>query len=285
VALAGAVVRPGRHTFVEHQTLQDLIDQAGGLREDANDVEVSRRRVSAVFSDTTSIVTHFALVNGRMSPEAQRFLLERDDRVLVRSAPGFRQQKFAEVSGAFTYPASYAITENTDRVSDLIARSGGTLPGAYLRSGRLLRGGRIVAIDFEKALRGDNDNNVLLFGGDLLTISNDPGTVYVTGEVQRPALVKYERGFKLKDYLDRAGGLGPNADYDNLTVEDPSGLVQRQHKVGFVFSSEPKVYSGAIINVPTKPENKGTFRDTMTTIVQTASALASLAIAYLAVRK
>lgn len=285
LSVAGSVVHPGRHTYVEHLTLQDLIDDVGGLREEAIDVEVSRRRVGTEFSDTTSVVTHFALGNGTLSPEAAGFVLERNDRVLVRSAPGFRQQKFAEASGMFKYPAAYAITENSDRVSDLVARAGGVLPGAYLRSGRLLRTGRIVAIDFERALQGDPSNNVRLFSGDLLTLSADPGTVFVTGEVQRPALVKYDRGLRLRDYIEQAGGMGPNGDFDNLTVEDPSGLVQRPRRVARLFSSEPPVYSGAIIYVPAKPESKSSFRDTMTTFVQTASALASLAIAYLAVRK
>lgn len=285
VSMAGAVVQPGKHAFIEHQTLQDLIDASGGFLEEAIDVEVARRRVGANYSDTTSIVSRFSLVGSLLAPEGRQFVLQRDDRVLVRGAPGFRQQKFAEVAGMFRYPAAYAITENTDRVADLIARAGGTLPGAYLRSGRLLRGGRVVAIDFEKAIRKDQGNNVLLFSGDLLTLSNDPGTVFVTGEVQRPALVKYDRSLSLKDYIERAGGLAPNADYDNLTVEDPSGLVQRTHRVGYLFASAPAVHSGAIINVPPKPESKSSFRDTMTTIVQTASALASLAIAYLAVRK
>lgn len=285
-AVLGAVNKPDSMPYVERQTLRDAIDRAGGFREDAAIVEVSRRRVGQQYMDTTSTLFTFP-VSGFDSPGGgARFVLERDDRVFVRAAPGFRDQRFVRVSGLFRYPGHYALTRDNETVRELVQRAGGTLPGAYGESFRLLRDGKLVAIDYDAAMRGDRRADIRLQAGDHLTIAPNPNTVYVTGEVNRSALVLYQPGRSLDEYIALAGGARPNGDPDKSIVDYPSGMVRRASRHLKVFRSTPEIVAGSVITVPAKPPAKdGQFERALTTTVQVVTTLTSLLIAYVAVKR
>lgn len=282
----GAVNKPDSLPYVERQTLRDAVDRAGGLREDAALIEVSRRKVGPEYSDTTSTLFSFPAEDLRHPSRAADFVLERDDRVFIRAAPGFREQRFAHVSGLFRYPGPYALSSAQEKVRDIVERAGGTLPGAYTESFRLLRDGKLVAIDFKRAMRGEREANIDLQSGDNLSIGPDPSTVYVTGEVNRSALVLYQPGRSLDEYVALAGGARPTGDPDLAIVDYPSGMVKRGGRYLKLFRTSPKVVSGSVITVPTKPPPKdGQFERALTTTVQVVTTLTSLVIAYVAVKK
>lgn len=282
----GAVNRPDSLAYVERQTLRDAIDRAGGFREDAAVVEVSRRKVGAEYSDTTSTLFSFSVEDVRGPGAGAGFVLERDDRVFVRAAPGFREQRFAYVSGLFRYPGPYALGNEKEKVRDLVTRSGGTLPGAYPESFRLLRDGKLVAIDFRRAMRGEREANIEVQNGDRISIGPNPNTVYVTGEVNRSALVLYQPGRSMDEYIALAGGARPTGNPDLAIVDYPSGMVKRGARYLKIIRTAPEVVSGSIITVPAKPPaREGQFERALTTTVQVVSTLASLAIAFVAVRK
>lgn len=282
----GAVNRPDTLPYVERQTLGDAIDRAGGFREDAAVVEVSRRKVGAEYSDTTSTLYTFSAEDVRRDSAASGFVLERDDRIFVRAAPGFRQQRFAQVSGLFRYPGPYALGSAKEKVRDLVQRAGGTLPGAYPESFRLLRNGKLVAIDYDRAMRGDRQANIEVEEGDQLSIGPNPNTVYVTGEVNRSALVLYKAGRSMDEYIALAGGARPTGNPSLAIIDYPSGMVRRATKYLKVFRTTPPVVAGSVITVPAKPPAKdGQFERALTTTVQVVTTLTSLLIAYVAVKK
>lgn len=133
--------------------------------------------------------------------------------------------------------------------------------------------------------RGDAAADLQLEPGDVLSIGPDPGTVFVTGEVERSALVAYERGRSLGHYLDRVGGVRPTGDRGRIVVEDPSGLARRTKRSLLFFRNDPEVRSGAIITVLGKPPREGGgFGQIVTTSLQTVTTLASLIIAYKAIQ-
>lgn len=286
VSVEGEVNRPSSRGYVENETLGDAIERAGGFTERAQSITLARRKVGAVYSDTTSQVFTFVAGSAfNASPAARAFKLEREDRIIVRSSPGYRGQRFVSVSGEFVQPGSYPITENVDRVRDVVQRAGGALPAAYAQSFRLVRGGRDVAVDFARALRGDEANNLLLQAGDELTIAPNPRTVSVVGAVTRPVLVKYEPGRSVSDYVELAGGPTERGRLKRTTVSYPDGTAKRVRSVAFFFHTSPPVLAGSVINVGEKPESKSTSNETWARIFGTTSALASLILAYAAVTK
>ncbi|MBI1809266.1 MAG: SLBB domain-containing protein [Gemmatimonadetes bacterium] len=286
VQVMGAVVNPSKRLYVEHETLRDAIERSGGFTEDAQAVEVARRRVGATYSDTTSVVYRFNVTPGMWSdPSVASFVLARDDRVSVFRSPGFRQQRAVTVFGQFEKPGTYAITENRDRVHDLVARAGGVLPGGYGESFRLVREGRPVSVDFAKAMKGDPANDLPLLGGDSLTIDRDPQTVLVTGAVNRVSLIKFSPGRSVSEYVAMAGGPTEKGDRGKTFVEYPSGFSRRVERVALFFHSEPPVVSGSVITVPEKPEDKGVFTQSLQQTLSIVSTLMTLVIAYATVRK
>jgi protein involved in polysaccharide export with SLBB domain len=286
IVVEGAVHNPTARPFVERESLRDAIERSGGLKEEAQAIDVSRRRVGPTYSDTTSVQFRFEVTpDFKTDPRVGQFLLERDDHVMVRTSPGFRPQQFVTVEGQFKYTGSYAITANRDRVRDLVQRAGDVLPESYPESFRLVRDGKQVSVDFARAMQGDPVQNIPLLGGDRLAIERDPKTVFVTGAVSQPSLIRYRPGLSAGEYIELAGGPTENGDAGKAVVVYPSGFSKRVKRVAWFFHSSPDVVSGATISVPEKPPSKPSTSDVWARVLTTAATLASLVIAYSAVKK
>lgn len=285
IPVLGAVFRPGETAFAERLTLRDAIDLAGGLTPEAGGVQVARRRVGAVYSDTGATVHEFTVQDAALDPAAAAFVLDRYDRIFVRHLEGFRDQRFFRVNGMFARPGTYPVPHRGYRISDAVRDAGGPIPGAHAASLRLVRGGHIVSNRLDQILRsGPGDEYDLeLQDGDTLSIGPNPGTVYVTGEVERPALVIHEPGAGAGHYLKSVGGAKRTGDRGRLLVEDPSGRVERSHKDLIFFRDDPEIRSGAIITVPPKPAGSRLFRDILSFGLQSATAIASLILTWRAI--
>jgi polysaccharide biosynthesis/export protein len=286
IAVTGAVNRPNVRAFSEHESLRDAIERSGGFTEEAQWVDVSRRRTGATYSDTTSVVFSVP-VDAQFATSATvgAFTLQRDDRIFVRSSPGFRSQRMVLVRGEFKYTGEYAVTENKDRIRDVITRAGGVLPSAYPESFSLSRGGRRVAIDFARVMSGDDAHNIFVQADDQLSIDVNPRTVLVTGAVDRTTLVKYDRGRSVQDYIELAGGPSERGQAFKAVVAYPSGLSKRVRRVALFFHTSPEVQAGSTITVPEKPESKTSVSDIWARVLTTATTIASIAITYVALKK
>lgn len=282
VQVTGAVNLPGDQTFVERETLRDIIDRSGGFLEGAQLVALSRRLIGPSYSDTTSqVFTYAAATDFGPGGAADSVVLQPFDRVDVRFSPGYRSQRFVEVQGAFGYPGRYPITENVDRVLDVAARAGGLLPHAQPESFQLERNGELVAIDFRRALQRDPEHNVFVRSDDKLRVDIDPRVVRIEGGVQRPAYVLYQEGLSVRDYIELAGGPVERAQIRRAIVNYPSGYSQRTKRVLWVFSNQPEVVSGSTIIVPVKSVDQSTnVTEVLNRTLQIASTIASIAVAW-----
>lgn len=82
---------------------------------------------------------------------------------------------------------------------------------AYLRTKSREERGRL-AIDFERLIEeGDQTQNILLEGGDVLFVPEKRQTVSLSGQLKRPGLVGHQEGRRAGWYLDQAGGYAFNA--------------------------------------------------------------------------
>lgn len=283
ISVAGAVRRPVLREFAEGLTLRDVLD-ASGLKPEAAAVTVSRRRIGRSYSDTTSEVLRVELDPRReWQGRAAAFAMAPDDRVFVLSSPGVRRQRFVTVSGLFAFPGRYAINEGVDRVSEVVRRAGMPLQNAFHGNFQLIRNGLPLSMDLSRALRGDANHDVVLLDSDSLFIGPFPSTVMVTGEVGRTVLLLHRPGRSMHDYIAMAGGPTAKGDLKRATVEDLAGTVRTSRRVLFVRTSPP-VTPGSKIVVPAKLDDGVSVRDVVNGTLQYASMLASLALAFVALR-
>ncbi len=282
VAVTGAVNSPTSLAFRIGMTLADAIDLAGGLREEASLIEVARRRKVESYSDTLGVVfTSQARVPTDSAFRA--FQLQGGDQVAVRTSPGYRATQTVQLTGAFVHPGTYTLLSDHERISEVIARAGGLLPTAYTPSFRLVRSSKSVAVDYAGVVKNTTADNIVMQANDIVRVGVDPGVVFVGGAVSKPVAVPYRSSLKVSDYLELAGGPLPGASSTYL-IEGPSGRITRSRRVlRMSRTNERDIQAGSIITVVPEPVDKNSV-STLSTILQLATTVVTLAIGLRAIR-
>lgn len=144
VDIEGEVQRPGRFSYADGMTLNDVIVEAGGFRESASPmrIEVSRRVRDVDPHSRSSYVAEVFQVDLdlTLSGSDADFPLMPYDEIVVRTALGYETQKTVRIEGEVLYPGTYAITSKDERISDLVKRAGGFTAYAYVEGASLQRG-------------------------------------------------------------------------------------------------------------------------------------------------
>jgi protein involved in polysaccharide export with SLBB domain len=143
LTIDGEVRKPGVFDYAENTTLEELIIQAGGLKESATPkrIEIARRVVSNnPGSDSMQTAQVFVVnIDRDLKSVTNKFVLKPFDVVSVRPAPGYQIQKLVRIEGEVLYPGSYSISNKNERISDLIKRAGGLTSYAYKEGASLKR--------------------------------------------------------------------------------------------------------------------------------------------------
>ena len=289
ISVFGEVARPGTFPYAENTTLEDLIIQAGGLRESASTVriDISRRikdSKGTTTSDKIGEMYTFSLKDGFVIDGEPGFQIKPYDQIFVRKSPTYQEQINVEVSGEVLYAGTYALTQKSERVSDLVKKAGGITPYAYVRGAKISR--RIndeerrrmdtvlemarnvdeedsinvsklelgdiyyVGIDLEAALRNPgSDADIVLREGDQLIVPEYNNTVRISGDVMYPNTVSYVEGKNLKYYIEQAGDYGETAKKKRAYIVYMNGQVKKAKK----YNSH--IEPGCEIIVPTKQKN------------------------------
>ena len=310
VTIVGEVMRPDSLEYQDNMTLGDVIFKAGGFREqaDISVVEVSRRlsyEQAAKVTDKMNDIFQFALTRDlKLSPTDAAFKLMPFDEVYVRRAPGYRDQGTVMITGEVIYAGTYAISDKNEKISNIIKRAGGLIPGAFISGATLTRTYKLseaeiekkkqlmkrdttlrdslltlkntypVGIELEKILASPGSSiDLMLQPGDVINIPRQLQTVKVSGNVMNPLALTYEKRISLSRYIDRAGGYDDRAKKSRTYVIYPNGTTASTK--GFIFRRSPRITPGAEIIVPKKPEKA----DNTMKWIAIASALASVATA------
>ena len=144
LTILGEVQSPGVYTFSENTTIEDLILQAGGLKNSASTkkVEISRRQTnpSAIVADSVIAQTFsFALNDGLVVEEHPGFVLQPFDQVYVHQSAGYTTQQSVRVEGEVMFAGVYGLSSRETRLSDIIKKAGGPNRVAYVKGARLER--------------------------------------------------------------------------------------------------------------------------------------------------
>ena len=291
VVIHGEVAKPDSYPYADNMTLEDLIIQAGGLREAASVVRVDvSRRIrnphSTADNDTIGRTYTFSLKEGFVVDGTPGFVLQPYDEVYVRRSPGYQAQQNVVVEGEILFEGSYAMTSREERLSDLIRKAGGSTKNAYLRGAKLTRVATegekkrmedvirlmsrqlgeammdsldihvedhfTVGIDLEKALANPGSTaDIVLREGDVVFIPKSTNTVKINGAVMVPNTVSYIAGKNIDYYLNQAGGYSDNAKKSKKFIVYMNGQVTKVKGSG-----KKQIEPGCEIIVPSRSKKR-----------------------------
>ena len=143
VEIAGAVNQPGIYTYSKGMKLKDLILKARGFNKTAAEtrVEISRKLKdsNADKSKLSQVIVVDISKEFDDLENENNIMLSPFDHITVRTNPNFKEKQFVYVDGQVNYPGLYAIESKSERVSDLLKRSGGVNEFAYPNGATLIR--------------------------------------------------------------------------------------------------------------------------------------------------
>lgn len=305
VLIDGPVFFPGKYLYADNESVEDLIVRAGGLKENASlvNVEVSRRYLDKEGNEDynqLSKVYHVTLQNGLPINGDESFTLQPYDVVSIFTSPDYHGQQGVSINGEVVHAGLYVITNKTERISDIVKRAGGVTLKASLKNARLIRylndqeraiqeellemhlndsivtpkykikDRYNVGIDLEKALeKPGSDYDIVLRGGDEITIPQISSTVRINGSVLHPNSVAYIKGKKASYYINEAGGIKKDGDKSRAYIMYANGHVSKL--------SKGKVESGCEIIIPEKIDKRGVDPAKVSQWVAITSGIATLA--------
>jgi protein involved in polysaccharide export with SLBB domain len=135
----------GKFPYTANMTLEDLLVQAGGLKESAytSEIEVVRRKRDSVAGAANAQISEVFKFNVNrdlsLNNKASNFTLFPFDQVTVRKSPNYVEQQTVFVEGEVLVTGPYTIVNKNDKISDIIKRAGGLTELAYPEGATLLR--------------------------------------------------------------------------------------------------------------------------------------------------
>ncbi|WP_232835075.1 SLBB domain-containing protein [Pleomorphovibrio marinus] len=161
VKIAGEVREPGIYPYAQEMTVEDLIMQAGGLKEAASrtDIEIARRSSANNARDYSEIIPVSVAQDLSLNPNPVR--LQPFDNVAVRRKTNFTLEKTVQIEGQVKSPGVFSIRHAEERISDIIRRSGGTTEFAYSKGATLIRRTEFYQADSEKIQKQRNLKNLI----------------------------------------------------------------------------------------------------------------------------
>lgn len=280
--------------FYENMTIEDAILLAGGLKESASEAKVLvARRIknsgATSFSPRIAEEIEFKINKDlTLDGSATNFVLHPFDEIYIRRSPGYQRQQTVTVEGEILFPGEYVLTKRNDRLTDLVNKTGGVTPYAYVKGAHLTRRKSesdlakeasirrisqatsmsrdtlsydqletermMVGIDLEQAMANpDSEYNLIVQEGDILVIPQKSNTVKINGAVLYPNAATYNNKSKLKNYISQAGGYLQTARKKPYVVY-MNGQVAAT-RGGLFGKSYPKIEPGCEIVVPMKSQN------------------------------
>lgn len=272
IELFGSVRKEGKYDFVNGMTLADALQNAGGLKLEAENLRIEISRVS-YFSENYNdgqeirvIIESIKLSSNisYLSDADAQIKLQPFDQIFVRQVPNFELQQNITLRGEVKYPGVYSLLSKDEKIDDLIKRAGGLTRFAFPESATLFRpslpGGYIV-MKLNDALKSEKSKyNYALREGDILTIPTVSDYVAILGssleylsvldrdQVNAP----FVSGKRAKYYIKEFGNGFTKESWRKKTyVIQPNAKINRTRNWG-VIKIYPKVTKGSTIYVVNK---------------------------------
>lgn len=319
VSINGAVRKPGVMPYEENLSLKSLILMSGGFTDNATGkgIEISRRKRDIDVNNPKSPIVEIIKIDDdkNLSQISADIILKPFDVVTIKTDPYYKPQISVSIKGEVLNPGEYTLTSRSEKISDLIKRSGDLLYTANIAGAKLVRRNyygstdldvvekiaessakdssgviaeqerkpyREVSIALTKIMNNPGSkDDILLEEGDQIIIPAFDNMVSVAGEVFKPLSISYDESKTLKNYLYDAGGVMKSANKRRIFVVYPNGKAASTKTRFLFFKKYPEITAGAKIFVPKEPEKKGADLSKVGIIVSAISGLiTTLAIVY-----
>lgn len=249
VNIEGSVKRPMYYEMKDGETVQDLLDYAGGFAGDAYRSNINVVRQNGVEYQVYTVDSNLF----------SAFILKDGDALTVGALIDRYENKL-EVKGAVYRPGIYQLGDGIRTVSELIAKADGLKGDAFTNRALIHREREdltfeVISVDVKAVLSGQAPD-IQLHRNDILYIPsiydlNDIGTITIEGEVATPGTFVYEANMTVEDIIMQAGGLLESASTVRIDVsrriknpaskEQPDSIANvftRSFKDGYVVSED-----------------------------------------------
>ena len=245
VSVEGHVFHPGVFQWVPGLNIKELVQKAQGI---PADTYLKRANLYRPLEEKTTFNLNKGLkveaaeelipVDLSMEFSGERATLVRaGDRLVIYSLPEVQMMPSVEVVGSVNQEGSFPLYGKS-RVIDILFLAQ-LNESSYMLRGEIHRrtqgGLKILTFNLQEAIQGDREQNLVLENGDIISIFKDPdlrdqGRVYLKGLVQFPGVYPFQRGERLWDVLERAGGIH-NSGYLKAAIFSRESVRKRQIKV------------------------------------------------------
>jgi len=213
VAIKGEVAFPGRYTIKLGETLESVLQRAGGF-------------------------TQWA------APEAAVFtresLKEQEEREMALLASELEKNMMMALKSDAPLLERGAGESIVAMGQSLIAKIKST-PAI----GRL-----VIGLDSKKPEKYQATMDLELRGGDQLIVPKRASEVVVMGEVSRPASILFQEGLTIEEYIRQSGGVTKLSDEDSVYVVHSDGSIEKYTTSFFGVNHSLEIRAGDTIVVP-----------------------------------
>ncbi|SFE26091.1 protein involved in polysaccharide export, contains SLBB domain of the beta-grasp fold [Chitinophaga sp. CF118] len=235
VELAGEIKRPAIFEAKENETLQNILDFAGGYTDNSFKDIIKALRVNNKEREVVNIP----------SDQVASFKLKSGDKFYIDSILS-RYTNRVTISGAIFHPGDYALEEGM-MVGDLIKKADGVQEIAVMSRGVIRRlqadfTPSIISFNVLDVINGNQkialqrEDSVIIFSKLLI---REQYQVKIDGEVIQPGYFNFGDSMHLEDLILLAGGLKDAASLKHVEIS------RRIHTDGIYDSSDARM---AIIN-------------------------------------
>ncbi len=245
IQVSGAVNSPGKFRLKKGMNLEDAVFEAKGLSKSSDPENIEIAQMSRDKGDLKINIVKLSL----NSPEGKSYILNEGDVIVVGRRDKTNQRTGSIVIAGEIKNPGYYLLRNREKISSVIQRAGGLLPGAFPESAYLLRNNHRIVFNLPEIFEDEeNENNLEMRPEDILYVPKQNSSVKVTGETCVTRNIAYKPGKSPQYYIKMAGGLSSKADGDNIKIITPQGKVV--DGTGGWFSSPSVAPSSIIVVLP-----------------------------------
>ena len=215
VEISGEIKQPAFFEIVRDETLQNLINYAGGFTTQAYTAKIK----SFQNTDKERRITDISM------PEYTSYNPKNGDKFVVEAILDRFENK-VEITGAVFRPGSYELDKGLT-LKGLITKADGLTEDAFLNRGYIQRLNfdntqNLLSFDVAKIMAG-TEADIPLQREDKITVSSlfdlrDEYKVSIQGEVRAPGTFDYADNMKLEDVIQMAGGFKEGATPNRIEI-------------------------------------------------------------------
>jgi len=312
VSIMGLVLYPATYEFREGETINDLINLAGGLTYKAR-----KDSIELIRFDENGI-NQFSQYFSYDDIHHNNIELKFSDLVVIRELTTYYDEQWVSIEGKIKYPGVYNIVKNKTKLSEIINQAGGFLEDAslvdatlyrtdadssydpeferikliprvdmtddeydYLKAKSRQRYGKVV-VDFKALFKGNQLNeDIILKRKDVINIPEKKNYISIIGQVVNPGNLVYAPNLKVNDYIQLAGGFSWRAiEGDVRVIKVNTGEWVDADDVDYLDPGD----TIWVLEDPPGPKFWDVFLTSLTVVAQLAAIVAAAAAVIVATR-